>query len=68
MINFFSDQWSVLRDQCLVIRFQCSVVIELLLLLLLLISVFQIGFAHILVVYKTLESLYLGILMVFVLS
>jgi hypothetical protein len=39
----------------------------LLLLLLLLVSVFQIGFAHILVVYKTLESLYLGILMVFVL-
>jgi hypothetical protein len=39
----------------------------LLLLLLLLISVFQIGFLHILVVYKRLESLYLGILMVFVL-
>ena len=38
-----------------------------LLLLLLLISVFQIGFLHILVVYKRLESLYLGILMVFVL-
>ena len=48
---------------------QCPVVVELLLLLLLLllISVYQIGFAHILVVYKTLESLYLGVLIVFVL-
>jgi hypothetical protein len=39
----------------------------LLLLLLLLVSVFQIGFGHILVLEKTLESLYLGVLIVFVL-